>query len=512
MKPLDSKGLATKTPVILALDQGTSSTKALLVDAEGTVLGGAARPVATLYPGPGRVEQDPEEIWGSVVGAADEALALLADRGGGEVAAVALSTQRESVLAWNAHSGKPLTPLVSWQDRRGAALCAQLAADGADKEITARTGLPVDPMFSATKAAALLDEIDPRRVDSRAGRLRVGTVDAWLVQRITGRHLTEIGNASRTQLLDVSTGCYSPFLLDLFGVPRAALAEPVGSSGPHGDDGLFGEAGGLPGIRRGVPLAAVIADSHAALFAHGAGLPGVVKATYGSGSSLMALAPDTSLDAPPPEGLARTIAWQLPCSQPALALEANIAATGTAVRWAADLLGTDERGIAALAEEAGETGATLVPAFEGLGAPYWDRTAQAVLTGFTQATTRADLARAALDSVALQVAETLSLFGPALGPVRTLHADGGASANTALMQLQADLCGLPVQIGATPESSALGAARLAGHALGLWSHEDLRRHAERDIAATLRPARDSAWRAARLNRWRSAVRRSRLPR
>ncbi|MEO3753158.1 FGGY family carbohydrate kinase [Streptomyces sp. B6B3] len=503
-----------RSPVLLALDQGTSSTKALLVDADGAVRATASHPLAVAYPGPGRVEQDPERLWASVVGAAGAALATLAEHPGAELAGVALSTQRESVLAWRADTGEPLGPLLSWQDRRGAERCARLAASDEAAEVTARTGLPVDPMFSATKAAALLDQVDPDRRASRAGRIRVGTVDAWLLRRITGRDVTEIGNASRTQLLDLDTGGYSPFLLELFGVDRAALAEPVASTGP------FGSADGLPGVPPGTPLAAVLADSHAALFAHGAGRPGVVKATYGSGSSLMALvpeAPDRSPERGPaavPEGLARTVAWQLPDAGPALALEANIAASGTTVSWAARLLGTDERGLAALAEEAGaeaarEPSPVLVPAFEGLGAPYWDRTAQAVFTGFTQATTRAGLARAALDSVALQVADTLRLFRRALGPPRALHADGGASANAALMRLQADLCGCPVRVSARPENSALGAARLAGMALGLWTEADLRRQAERDTTL-VEPGRDDAWRDERLARWHDAVRRSRL--
>ncbi|MDT0444713.1 FGGY family carbohydrate kinase [Streptomyces johnsoniae] len=493
-----------KSPAVLALDQGTSSTKAVLVDADGVVRATAARPLALAHPGPGRVEQDPAEIWASVVAAAGEALTALAGRPGTELAAVALSTQRESVLAWRADTGEPLGPLVSWQDRRGAARCARLAAGAEGREITARTGLPVDPMFSATKAAALLDELDPGRRAARSGRIRVGTVDAWLLRRITGRDVMEIGNASRTQLLDLATGAWDPHLLDVFGVERAALPEPVPSTGP------FGSADGLPGVRPGTPLAAVLADSHAALFAHGAGRPGLVKATYGSGSSLMALAPAGTDSGPVPEGLARTVAWQLPGTGPALAFEANIAAAGTAVRWAARLLGTDERGLAALAEEAGETTAVLVPAFEGLGAPYWDRRATAVFTGFTQATTRADFARAALDSTAFQVAETLRLFERALGPQRVLHADGGASANAALMRLQADLCGCQVRVSAHPENSALGAARLAGVALGLWTDADVRRHAERDTTLA-RPRRDAAWRAAHLARWRDAVRRARLP-
>ncbi|MFI1966455.1 FGGY family carbohydrate kinase [Streptomyces pathocidini] len=486
------------TPAILALDQGTSGTKALLLDAGGTVRATAMRPLSQAHPGPGRVEQDPEELWASVAGAAGDLLSAHPDA---DIAGVALSTQRESVLAWETATGNPLSPLLSWQDRRGAARCARLAAGDEAEEITARTGLPVDPMFSATKAAALLDGLDPDRGASRAGRIRVGTVDAWLLRRITGRDATELGNASRTQLLDLDTGAYSPYLLDLFGVPGSALPQPVPSTGP------FGPADGLPGMRTGVPLAAVLADSHAALFAHSAGRAGVLKATYGSGSSLMALAPDPRTAELPP-GLARTIAWQSAGEPPARALEANIAASGTAVRWAARLLGTDEAAVAALADQAEETTAVLVPAFEGLGAPYWDREAVAVLSGFSQAAPRAAVARAAIESVAFQVAETAALFDRALGPVPELYADGGASANASLMRLQADLCARPVRVSAHPETSALGAAHLAGLSLGLWTAEELRRRSRVSTTA-VEPGRGAAWRAERLERWRDAVRRSR---
>lgn len=515
-------------PHILAIDQGTSGTKAVLVDAAGTVTATATYRLTQRHPGTGLVEQSPYAIWASVL----QATAALTARAGGEVAAVALSTQRESVLLWDTATGAPLSPVVSWQDRRGAARCRALTAAQA-AFVTDVTGLPVDPMFSATKAAALLDTYDPDRRAARAGAIRVGTLDAWLLRRLTGTDRTEVGNASRTLLLDLATGDWHPELLDLFDVPRTALAEPVPSTGP------FGHVTGLPGVLDGTPVAAVLGDSHAALFAQSAGRHGIVKATYGSGSSLMALAPQ---DAAVPPGLARTIAWQT-TGPPALALEANIASSGTTVRWAADLLGTNEAELAALADTVDHTDVIIVPAFEGLGAPYWDRDAQALMTGLGFTTGKADIARAAIESVAYQVADTVALLDQALfdqapfdqalfdratatgttadtgsstnisreappaGGHGELRADGGPTGNNALMQFQADLCGRPVARSAHPENSALGAARLAGIALGLCDTDQAA--AQRKPRDVFTPARSPQWRSDALHRWHAAVRKAR---
>lgn len=481
----------TSAPHILAVDQGTSATKAVLVDASGAPVAMTSRRLTQQHPGPGRVEQSPEDIWTSVL---EAVAALTRTHPNACVAGVALSTQRESVLAWDPATGTPLSPLVSWQDRRGTARCAELAAGPDAGMITRVTGLPVDPMFSATKAAALLDDLDPGRVRSRAGALRVGTVDAWLLRRITGVDRTEIGNASRTQLLDLDAADYHPELLELFRVPRAALPELTSSTGE------FGTTDVLPGVAAGTPVAAVLGDSHASLFAHSAGHPGIVKATYGSGSSLMAVA-DSGL---PGTGAARTIAWQRTGEAPTFALEANIAASGTTVRWAADLLGIDEGALAAMAADVDHTDVVLVPAFEGLGAPYWDRTARAVLTGFTYRSGQADVARAAIESIAYQVADALGLFATTPGEVRELRADGGPTANTALMQFQADICGRPVARSRHPENSALGAARLAGLALDLWDTDTIiELSAPGDVFT---PSRDEDWRTRALDRWHDALR------
>lgn len=479
---------------VLAIDQGTSGTKALMLGEDGTVLDTATHPLDQYVPGPGMVEQAPEELWNSVCAA----VAALTSRRQERVDGIALSTQRESVLAWDAETGCAVSPLISWQDRRTADRCAESLADHAD-DITAVTGLPVDPMFSATKAQWLLEDDERMREDATAGRIRFGTVDGWLIKRMTGADRCEIGNAARTQLLDIRTGQWSQYLLDVFGVPAASLPAVVPSTGE------FGWVSDVPGVPDGTPLVAVAGDSHAALYAQCAGRQGVVKATYGSGSSLMTL---ESGDAAPASGLARTIAWQQEGAAPALAVEANIAAAGTAVRWVRDLLGLDEDGVRALVEHwpNGDV-PVLVPAFNGLGAPYWDRRAKAALIDFHQATGPAELVRAAVESIAFQVNDALELIAETVGGITELCADGGASTNDRLMQFQADISGTEVLRSARATNSALGAAYLAGIRLGMWREDQLSELAgEPD---RFRPMRGDSWRTARREKWRDALDRAR---
>ncbi|MFC6065420.1 FGGY family carbohydrate kinase [Streptomyces ochraceiscleroticus] len=491
---------------LIALDQGTSGTKALLVDAAGQVIATAYRALDEHRPQPGHVEQDPAAIWGGVLGVLGE---LAEARPGARVAGLALSVQREAVMAWDPATGKPLSRLISWQDRRTADRCRTLAGGPFAALITERSGLPVDPMFSATKAAWLLDELDPDRTRARAGQLRIGTLDAWLLRCLTqgtagpagDSEVTEVGCASRTQLLSLDTGDWDPDLLELFGVPVQALPRVVPSTGP------LGHTRGLPILPDGVPVGAVLGDSHAALFAQSQGRPGVVKATYGSGSSLMALCPPGT---PTPDGVSRTLAWQRAGRAPEQALEANIASAGTAVRWAARLLGTDPAGIAELAAEGRDEDLYLVPAFHGLGAPYWDRSARALLIGIGANTGPAEIARAAVESLAYQVADAFARFGTALGgSVAELRTDGGPTANDRLMSFQAELIGRPVRRAGRPEISALGAAHLAGLALGMWDEADLASLAAGP--ARFAPTHDETWREARLRGWRDAVTRSRGP-
>ncbi|MDN3270168.1 FGGY family carbohydrate kinase [Streptomyces sp. MA15] len=468
---------------VLAIDQGTSATKALLMDAAGEVVSLGSAPLLQSHPGPGLVEQDALALLGSVRTAVAD---CLAGRDPRTVAGVALSTQRESVVMWETATGRPVAPLVSWQDQRGLQRAAELHRAGMSEEIRCRTGLPLDPMFSALKMGALLDEHDPSRARSRAGQLRLGTVDAFLLHALTGNPVTEIGNASRTQLMDITTGDWHDELLSLFNVPRAALSDIVNSNGP------FGDLKGLDPLADGTPVLAVLGDSHAALFAHAGWRAGVVKATYGSGSSIMTVA-----GGPEPTGsVCSTIAWST--GQPTYAYEANIRSSGRTLTWLAELLGASVDQLVELAADpAADTGGvTLVPAFGGLGAPWWDATALPVLAGFDLGTKRCHVARAALESVALQVGDVLA----ALPGLHHVVADGGLSRSDALMQLQADIANVSVARTRHHQLSAAGAAHLAGLALDLWTAAELERRAEED-QRVFTPIWDAPHRRTAVARW-----------
>jgi len=455
--------------LILAVDQGTSSTKCLLVDGSGTVVNTGSAPVPIRYPRPGWVEQDAIEILDSVLTAATNCLAGVPPAA---VAAVGLSTQRESAVVWDRRTGQPAGPVLGWQDQRAQPICDGLRENGHADRVRTISGLPLDPMFSAAKLRWLLD---------RTPDAAVGTVDAWLLHALTGSHQIEIGNASRTQLLDVRAGRWSPELLDLFGVPESALPEITASSGKLG---RIGERGG---VLAGLPITAVLGDSHAALYAHGAQADGGVKVTYGTGSSVM------RLGAVNHDGVCLTIAWN-----DNLAVEGNIRSSGSTVAWLADLLGTSAERIAELAADATSDGVHLVPAFGGLAAPWWDDTAVGVISGLTLGTRPAHLARAAVESIAHQVADVVD----AMGPADRLLADGGASGNDLLMQIQADLVGVPVNRARSSNLSALGAAFLAGVAAG---------HAAPPIEYDTFLPRADADAAAQRSAWRDALARARTP-
>ncbi|WP_159618143.1 FGGY family carbohydrate kinase [Ruania rhizosphaerae] len=441
-------------PLVVSVDQGTSATKALVVDSRGRVVGRATVPVSMAHPQPGWVEQDAEELLASVHAAVRGAVADAAVENSGGVVSVGLSTQRESAVIWDRRTGEPLGPVLGWQDRRTSAAADAFEAGDAAR-VQEITGLPVDPMFSALKLAWLLDQVDSDRRRARAGEICLGTVDSWIVTRITGEHRIEAGNASRTQLLDLATANWSPELLDRFAIPAEALPRVVASDEPTAS----ADWGGVT-----APLTAVLGDSHASLYGHGARRPGEVKVTYGTGSSVMALAEE----APPSGGLVRTVAWQRgPTAQ--LALEGNILASGATLVWAAELLGVSVAELADLAARVGDGGVDLVPAFSGLGAPWWDTAAQAALTGMTLGTGRAEVARAAVDAVVLQIEDVLEAVSRAGTPVATVLADGGGSANDWLMQHQADLSGRQVHRARVSDLSALGAAHLAGDVAGLWT-------------------------------------------
>jgi glycerol kinase len=477
--------------LIVAVDQGTSSTKAMLVDATGMVVATTAVPVGQRHPQPGWVEQDPGEIWRSVQKSiADLVSPEVADA----VLGLAISVQRESLVIWEHETGTAVSPILGWQDERTKQLARDLHASAAG--IFSITGLPLDPMFSALKARWLLDRLDADRSIASSGRWRLGTLDAWLLAQFGGESVTEIGNASRTQLLSLATEAWDDVLLDLFGIPRAALPRPVSSVGP------FPSVRGLPPLPDGLPVLAVLGDSHAALFAQAGWRRGVVKATYGTGSSVMALGPRPTETT----GVCATIAWRT--EDTALALEANIRSAGRTVTWLAELLGVDVERMIADGAADGSDGVTLVPAFGGLGAPWWDADATPVLTGFALGTRRSNLARAALESIAFQVDDVLTAFTASGVPVAQLECDGGLTRSTALMQLQADLSGILVRIADTENLSALGVAHLAGLGAGLWTLGDLESRADEN-ARVLQPRMTEEERAAERRRWSEALSRAR---
>lgn len=483
----------TTAPLVLSIDQGTSGTKCLLIDRLGQVVARGQAPLGEQHPAPGWVEQDPEEVWASVV----TAVARCLDRqDASRVAAVGLSTQRESCLLWERASGLPVSPLLSWQDRRTASRCTALLSTPVASRVKALSGLPLDPMFSALKAEWLMNAHDPGRTRSGRGELCLGTVDSWLLFRLTGEHLTEPGNASRTQLFNVHSLDWDDELLGVFGVPRAILPEVRPSDGP------FGVIGDGLGNLQGVPICGVLGDSHAALFAHGAFRPGSVKVTYGTGSSIMGLIDRPDLNT----GLTLTVAWSLG-DRAQHAAEGNIRSAGATLRWLSELLSSTPAKLAELAATLNDSPVNLVPAFGGLGAPWWDERASGLVSDLSLSTGPADLAYAAVASIAQQVADVVDALGSDLGP-GLLYVDGGPTGNQQLMQLQADLTGKVVRRSLNPELSALGAAHLAGLTTGFWTASGL---ANLDRPGEeVHPLLGEAGRVERRARWRLAVRRARL--
>lgn len=471
--------------MILAIDQGTTGTTCLVVDDELRPRGRGYRELPQHYPRPGWVEHDPEELWGSVLGAAEDAVRAAGVRPS-ELAAVGIANQRETTVLWERATGRPAAPAIVWQDRRTAERCRGLPAG----LLRARTGLVPDPYFSATKLEWLL----ARTAVPRSG-LAFGTVDSWLVWKLTGGrvHATDRTNASRTLLLDLDSLDWSDELLGLFGVDRELLPRLVRSSGVVGEAELLGVT---------LPVAGIAGDQQAALFGHGCFERGEAKATYGTGSFVLAHA--GAERGPAPAGLLETVA-----ASGGYALEGAILASGAAIQWLRDGLGilADAGESAALARSVESTGGvSFVPAFAGLGSPHWNADARGVISGITRGTTRAHVVRAALEGIAFQVADVLDVLP---GGVEVLRADGGASANGFLMQFQADLLGCPVEVAAERETTALGAAALAGRAIGLWPDDDAIRSRIRR-GAVYEPAADRDRAAARRAEWRAALARALL--
>lgn len=478
-------------PYVLALDEGTTNAKALAVAADGTVLAVGSAPVPVSYPQPGWVEQDAEDIWR----AQSAAIAACLDGVGGAPEGIAISNQRESVVCWDARSGRALGPVLGWQDSRTAEFCDWLRSPEREFSVAATTGLSLDPMFSAPKMRYLLDRVGAAMPDD-ARHARIGTIDAWLVARLSGQdsYVIEAGNASRTLLMDLATLQWSEEMCALFGVPAARLPRIVASNAD------FGATAGLDVLPDGVPIVGVLGDSHAALFGHGCRTTSEGKATYGTGSSVMV---PSGADRSVRPGVSTTLAWLT--DRPMYGHEGNIVASGTAMDWTARLLGVAPgRALDELAAAVPDSaGISLVPAFTGLGAPWWDRRAVGLVAGLTAATERGHLARAALESVAHQIADVVEALGA--GDLTVLHADGGATASRLLMQTQADLLGRDVVVSANAEVSALGAALMGFTRLG-W---DLPAP-EGGAGRRYRPALDEPARAAARSRWGRALARSRF--
>lgn len=443
---------------ILALDQGTTNSKALVINEGGRVVARASRRVAVHYPQSGWAEQDPREIWATAQAVIGEAAANAPDHA---IAAIAISNQRESILLWDAATGEPLGPCILWQCRRSAERCDRLRTAGHEAFVAERSGLGLDPLFPAAKLGWLLDALPGARERARLGELRAGTVDSWLLWQLSGGcHATDHGNASRTQLMNLSTGNWDPDLAALFDVPLQLLGE-IRSS-----DSRFAETvEGATALSGGVPIQAVMGDSHAALFGHGIARPGEAKVTIGTGSSLMMLVDGRTRSH---HGLSETIAWS---RHGALvhALEGNIAVSGQTAAFAVQLLGlANETELTALAATVPDSGGVaFVPALAGLGAPWWQADARGLIAGLSLGSRPAHVARAALDAIALQIGDVLEAM-EADGMLRlpVLRTDGGASGNAMLMQLLADVIERPVVRSPSEELSALGAARMAAEALG----------------------------------------------
>jgi glycerol kinase len=454
--------------MILAIDQGTTGTKCVVFDEHAQPVGRAYREFPQHFPRPGWVEHDASEIWETTRLVAGEALADGEVRPG-ELVAVGIANQRETVCVWDPATGEPLHRAIVWQDRRTAERCEQLRAEGHEELVRERTGLVLDPYFSGTKIEWLLRNVDGLRARAREGRALFGTIDAWLIFKLCGEHVTDPSNASRTMLYDIAAGRWDPELLALLDIPERALPRVAASAGTLGTTrpaALHGHS---------VPVAGVAGDQQAALFGQACVDPGMGKNTYGTGSFALL---NTGFTAPPPEpGLLSTVAWGIGTST-TYALEASIFVTGAAVQWLRDGLGVIERAsdteaLAATLE--GNDGVYFVPALTGLGSPHWDPRARGTIVGLTRGTGRAHLARATLEAIAYQTVDALRAMNDASRePLRELRADGGASANAWLMQFQADVLDVPVVVAEMAETTALGAAYLAGVGVGAWTVSDVR--------------------------------------
>ncbi len=450
-------------PYILALDSGTTSARAIVFDRDGSIRAVAQKEFAQLYPRPGWVEHDPLEIWTAQISVAVEALGR-AGLKPDEVAAVGITNQRETTVVWDRQTGSPVCNAIVWQDRRTAPFCDRLRADGHEQLIRDKTGLVIDAYFSGSKVAWILDNVPGARQKAEAGRLAFGTVDSWLVWKLTdGRlHLTDTSNASRTMLFNIRTLKWDDELLKLFRVPASMLPEVKASSE------VYGQVTTALGLGN-VPIAGIAGDQQAALFGQLCTEPGLTKNTYGTGCFMLQCTGPKAVTSK--NKLVTTVAWTIG-GRTDYALEGSVFIAGAVVQWLRDglkLIRTAEEVNALAATVPDNGGVYLVPAFAGLGAPHWDPYARGTLVGITRGTTAGHLARAALEGIAFQSADLLDAMKADAGqPVAELRVDGGACRSDLLMQFQADLLGVPVSRPAVTETTALGAAYLAGLAVGYW--------------------------------------------
>jgi glycerol kinase len=453
---------------VLAIDQGTTSTRAIIYDAQGRARTSAQLPLTQIYPGPGRVEHDPQEIWRSVLGTGRGALREL---GASSIAAIGITNQRETSLVWERATGKPLANAIVWQDRRTTPLCTELIEEGWGPHVGAATGLVIDPYFSATKLAWLLANVPDLARRAAKGEVCFGTVDSWLLFRLTGGrlHATDASNAARTMLFDIRSGVWDERLLDRLGVPRAVLPEAGDSQGDYGMTDLahFGAP---------IPIRGIAGDQQAAAYGQVCFTPGMVKATYGTGCFVLANTGAAKLNSA--SRMLSTIFHQREGTR-VYALEGAIFMAGATIQWLRDSLGLigGAAESEALAERADpKSGVTLVPAFQGLGAPFWDAEARAAILGLTRAASRADIVAAGLEAVAFQTRDLLDamrgdMAASGIPMPQSLRVDGGMTENGWFMQRLADTLGQSVEVAWSPETTALGAAYLAGQAAGLYGSQ-----------------------------------------
>lgn len=485
---------------ILALDQGTTSSRAILFDQDGEIRAVVQREFEQIFPQPGWVEHNPEHIASSQFAVANEALKKVG-ASPKDVAAIGIANQRETTLVWNRDTGEPVHNAIVWQDRRTADFCERLRNDGHSSPIQQRTGLLIDSYFSATKVRWMLDNVPGARKQAEAGKLAFGTVDSWLVYRLTGGrvHATDISNASRTMLFNIHTRDWDGELLNLLGVPASMLPQVRSSSE------IYAEVNGVDALN-GTPIAGIAGDQQAALYGQRCWKPGMTKNTYGTGCFMLQ---NTGTRAVPSSNrLVTTVAWNLGGTTE-YALEGSVFIGGAVVQWLRDGLGLIRKSeeVEALAKSVPDNGGVyFVPAFVGLGAPHWDSYARGSIFGLTRGSTAGHIARAAVESIAYQVADLLDAMQRDSGDsVQELRVDGGAAANDSLMQFQADILGVPVVRPAVTETTALGAALLASRAVGFWkeSQFDVSKNARR-----FEPGMPASKARALRDRWEEAVSRS----